>query len=184
MAEQTHNSDKIGGTLSRSELAENMLNAFVCGASSAITVRANARGGKSEFLRTDLMPKAIKRGFRTGYVDFKSADSGPEVLLCRGIAEMMGNKPQAGADDLEGLRRQFQQLIESGDRFLLCLDDVDQLATNSEPTSFVYFLRTVLEHNRHQLVVVFTGSDREKLRSIFMAPRAPFYKSSVFVDLP
>jgi len=184
MKKQVQCDGEVGGKLSRRELAENMLQAFECGASNAITVRAGTRSGKSEFLRADLIPEAVKRGFKTVYICFKSVNSSPEALLCKGIASMMSNRRQSGADELLELRNHFQQLIKSGDRVLLCLDDIDQLAPNPKPESFTFFLRTVLDQNRYQIAVVFTGSDRAKLHSVFMARHAPFYKSSVFVDLP
>lgn len=169
---------------SRHELAERMLHAFECGASKAITVRAPAKSGKSEFLHKDLMPAAQQRGFKTGHLSFKFRNSSPEAQVCRCLADMIGKQPRSGFDGLNSLRDQFQELMKSSDRFLLCLDDVDELANRTEHTSFMYTLRTLLEQNQQQIMVVFTGSDRRKLRSIFSDASAPFYKSSAFVDLP
>lgn len=184
MQEHAPHIGNIGETLSRHQLAERMLHAFECGASNAFTIRAPAKSSTSEFLHMNLMPVAGERGFRTGHVSFDMAGSSPEALVCQCIAEMIGEQPPAGVVGLDSLREQFKKLISNGDRFLLCLGDVDELANRPEPQSFLYALRTMLEQNRQQIVVVFTGSDQERLRSIFSDARAPFYKSSLFVDVP
>lgn len=147
-----------------SAIAASIMKTFDCGISSVITIRTGGKGGNAEFLHTELMPEAGKRGYTPIYVSFKTQG--------------------ATFPDESELRNRLHGLIQQGNRVLLCLDDFDYLATDGEPLSILYFLRTILDNNYKNIVGVCTGSDRQKLRRLFQFRASPFYKSAIFLDLP
>lgn len=68
-------------------------------------------------------------------------------------------------------------------RTLLLLDDFDRFADAAfEP--IIYSLRTLLDRLRDNIKVVFTGSSRHALSSMFNDSSAPFFLSSTSIDLP
>lgn len=84
------------------------------------------------------------------------------------------------------IRHSFEGLAKSrrNNKILLCLDEVQHLATDRAFEPLVFFLRTLLDENRDSLRIVFTGSSRDGLQRLFNRRKAPLFRSSSQVDLP
>lgn len=85
---------------------------------------------------------------------------------------------------LADLRKHFTELLKNNDRVLLCLDEAQHLATSSAFESLVFFLRTILDENREQIRVMYTGSSRDGFRKLFSKRKAALFQSSSQIDLP
>lgn len=73
----------------RDELTENILHAIDCGASTSLTLVAPMKMGKTDFLCLDLMPEALKRGYRPVYASFKSHVNHPATILSHAIGSTL-----------------------------------------------------------------------------------------------
>lgn len=58
---------------------------------------------------------------------------------------------------------------------ILLLDEVQELATNPDNRALIAALRTSLDKRRDSLAVVFTGSNRDALATMFSEKSAPFF---------
>ncbi|GAA3975485.1 hypothetical protein [Allohahella marinimesophila] len=87
-------------------------------------------------------------------------------------------------NQLAALRDSFNQLLTVNKPILLCLDEVQHLATDTTFEPLVYFLRTIIDRHREQLKVVYTGSSRDGLQRLFRRRKAPLFQSSSQIDLP
>lgn len=65
----------------RPELAENYLNIFALGLTSARGLFARRRMGKTEFLKKDLIPAAKKQGYHVAYVNLWDLEIDPATAL-------------------------------------------------------------------------------------------------------
>lgn len=90
----------------------------------------------------------------------------------------------ADAESLSQLRSLFHRFLKMHPRVLLCLDEVQHLATREAFEPLVYFLRTLIDENRERLFVVYTGSSRDGLRQLFSRRKAPLFRSTSQIDLP
>jgi len=99
-------------------------------------------------------------------------------------AEISGRNIPPQEDDLSKLRRRFEALLSGKRKILLCLDEVQHLATDQAFEPLVFFLRTLLDENRDKLYVVYTGSSRDGLYRLFNRRKAPLFRSSSQIDLP
>jgi hypothetical protein len=78
--------DLINWHYSRTDLAEQVLDRFDIGATTALTLFAPRRMGKTEFLLEDLLPMAAeKRGYLTVYVNFWDRMSDPVDSMILGL---------------------------------------------------------------------------------------------------
>ncbi|TDR81363.1 hypothetical protein [Paludibacterium purpuratum] len=77
----------------REQLAQSVLRMLTAGLSSALTLFAPRRMGKTEFLVKDLMPLAENNGWRVFYYSFMGDDAGeiakafPIALQCQPMAQ-------------------------------------------------------------------------------------------------
>lgn len=92
--------------------------------------------------------------------------------------------PPVDQDVLERLQKAFDRLFNGKRPVLLCLDEVQHLASRSEFESLVYFLRTLIDTRKKTLKVIFTGSSRDGLQKLFTRRKAPLFNSSSQIDLP
>jgi len=88
------------------------------------------------------------------------------------------------SQSLSNLRSKFTRLLAIHPRVLLCLDEVQHLATKESFEPLVYFLRTLIDEHRERLFVVYTGSSRDGLRQLFSRRKAPLFRSTSQIDLP
>ena len=65
----------------RAELAEQVMDRFQVGATTALTLFAPRRMGKTEFVNKDLLPLAEKQGYLTAYVNFWDRKQSPADSL-------------------------------------------------------------------------------------------------------
>ncbi|MCW3505975.1 hypothetical protein K6Y68_38720, partial [Burkholderia cenocepacia] len=73
----------------RPDLADAYLQAFDLKLSSARGLFARRRMGKTEFLRRDLMPAAIKKGYLAAYTNLWDNRSAPDRALVGALVEAL-----------------------------------------------------------------------------------------------
>lgn len=201
----------------RTALAEQFLDTFELGSSSALTLFAPRRMGKTEFVLQDLIPLATERGYLPVYVSFWEYKADPTLCLQRALRQankelgwvhrvktgatsvatlsvgvsgvgslgVGSNKPRSVDEStLEIISSEFDRLFKGRRRVLLCLDEVQHLATDSAFEPLVYFLRTLIDTRRQVLKVVYTGSSRYGLQRLFNRRKAPLFNSASQIDLP
>ena len=69
-------------------------------------------------------------------------------------------------------------------RLLLILDEVQELAESAANDALVAALRTILDTQRRNVKVVFTGSSQVGLTRMFSSAQAPFFHFGTRIDLP
>jgi uncharacterized protein len=69
-------------------------------------------------------------------------------------------------------------------RLLLILDEVQELAESAANDALVAALRTILDTQRRNAKVVFTGSSQMGLTRMFSSAQAPFFHFGTRIDLP
>jgi hypothetical protein len=69
-------------------------------------------------------------------------------------------------------------------KYLLILDEAQELAAEPANESLVAALRTILDTNKRSIRVVFTGSSQEGLQRMFSSAAAPFFHFGTQIDLP
>ncbi|MAM88587.1 MAG: hypothetical protein CME36_14880 [unclassified Hahellaceae] len=121
------------------------------------------------------------RAFEFSPKSFQLAGEGVSASV-----ELPGASALQRPDDnqLVALRSLFNQLLATRKPILLCLDEIQHLATDTAFEPLVYFLRTIIDRHREQLKVVYTGSSRDGLQRLFRRRKAPLFQSSSQVDLP
>lgn len=92
----------------------------------------------------------------------------------------------AESDDLnlDLITEGLDETLKLGKPVLLVLDEVQHLATRTEFESLVFALRGIFDHHRQQLKVVYTGSSRNGLNTLFKRKNAALFSSSQQIDLP
>jgi len=198
----------------RDELAENVMDRFRIGATTALTLFAPRRMGKTEFVNKDLLPLAEKQGYLTAYVNFWDRTHSPADSLIVGLAKASSSlklsakiksalskvsggsitTPVGGAaltlerkgetDKLEVIQQLFDVLLKDGRQLLLALDEVQHLASDKKFEPIVYALRGIIDPNRDKIRVLYTGSSRDGLRKLFARRNAALFSSSQQIDLP
>jgi len=76
----------------RPQLAKRYLDLLGAGPVSSTSIFAPRRTGKTVFLRQDLTPAAIKRGYRVAYADLWQTRLSPGTALVRGLEEALEPK--------------------------------------------------------------------------------------------
>ena len=198
----------------RAELAEQVMDRFQVGATTALTLFAPRRMGKTEFVNKDLLPLAEKQGYLTAYVNFWDRKQSPADSLIVGLTRasaslkrtaklktMLGsvkggsfNTPIGGAgftlqdkgdaDKLDIIQQLFELLLKDGRPLLLALDEVQHLASDSKFEPIIFALRGIIDLNRDRVRVLYTGSSRDGLRRLFTRRNAALFSSSQQIDLP
>lgn len=198
----------------RTDLADQILDRLEVGATTALTLFAPRRMGKTEFVVHDLLPMAAQRGYIGVYVNFWDRKEDPAESLIQGLnraaanlklttrlKQTMGkirgfgfNTPVGGAsaslkdtsepDKLNIIQELFDLLQQDSRKTLLALDEVQHLATESRFEPIVYALRGMIDLNRERVSVLYTGSSRSGLQRLFRRRNAPLFSSSQQIDLP
>ena len=198
----------------RAELAEKVMDRFKIGATTALTLFAPRRMGKTEFVNKDLLPLAEEQGYITAYVNFWDRKHSPADSLIVGLTKAtsslkltakfknMLSKVRSGsvttpvggatltleasgeADKLEVIQQLFDLLLKDDRQLLLALDEVQHLATDKKFEPIVYALRGIIDPNRDKIRVLYTGSSRDGLRQLFARRNAALFSSSQQIDLP
>ncbi len=171
----------------RAELAEKVMDRFKIGATTALTLFAPRRMGKTEFVNKDLLPLAEEQGYITAYVNFWDRKQSPADSLIVGLTKATASltlEDKGEADKLEVIQQLFDLLLKDGRQLLLALDEVQHLATDKKFEPIVYALRGIIDPNRDQIRVLYTGSSRGGLRKLFARRNAALFSSSQQIDLP
>ncbi len=198
----------------RTDLAESILDRFEIGATTALTLFAPRRMGKTEFVVQDLLPMARERGYLSIYVNFWDRKQDPADSLILGLTKATSQlstaskikqnlsrfkaggirTPIGGANlqlqglstdsKLEAIQTLFDRLLTDGRKLLIALDEVQHLGTNAAFEPIVYALRGLLDPHRDQVHVLYTGSSRSGLQRLFRRRNAPLFSSSQQIDLP
>ncbi|CAG2128313.1 hypothetical protein [Cupriavidus plantarum] len=92
----------------RPELADAYLQAFELKLSAARGLFARRRMGKTEFLRQDLIPAALDRGYLTAYTNLWDRRTSPEIALVSALNEAL--EPKGAAAVLSRLRAPVKKL--------------------------------------------------------------------------
>ncbi len=186
----------------RQELAEQVLGMFESGLSSALVFFAPRRMGKTEFLCKDIGPLAEKRKWKVFYFSFLDVGKNAGVeftkaltnfaksegLLKTGllhrVSTISGEAGTGGikanvtlskpAHPLKSMKEVIKQLCKQK-KLLLLLDEVQALTQDPVNQNFTASLRTVLDANKGNVKVIFTGSSQEGLRRMFSQAKAPFF---------
>lgn len=198
----------------RTDLADQILDRLDVGATTALTLFAPRRMGKTEFVVRDLLPMAVDRGYIDVYVNFWDRKDDPAESLIQGLSKAAArlklttrikqtmsrirgfgfNTPIGGAsaslkdtsesDRLNIIQELFDLLMKEDRKVLLALDEVQHLATESQFEPIVYALRGMIDLNRERVSVLYTGSSRSGLQRLFRRRNAPLFSSSQQIDLP
>ncbi|MCS5712878.1 MAG: ATP-binding protein [Candidatus Babeliales bacterium] len=186
----------------RNILAEQVLGMFESGISSALVFFAPRRMGKTEFLCKDITPLAEKRKWRVFYFSFLDVGKSASTDFTRALinlAKDQGALSKAGgllkrvskiSGEAGGIKadlelREPEQAQESlkdvisqlskKQKLLLLMDEVQTLAQDPANANFIASFRTVLDLNKSNVKVIFTGSSQEGLRRMFSQAKAPFF---------
>lgn len=82
------------------------------------------------------------------------------------------------------LRSLFNQIsLNKDDRFLLLLDEFQDLSKNKNYLNFCADLRTAINMNQENIKVIFTGSSKNKLATFFNDYHQPFYNFGSSLEL-
>lgn len=186
----------------RSILAEQVLGMFESGISSALVFFAPRRMGKTEFLCKDITPLAKKRKWRVFYFSFLDVGKSASTDFTRSLihfakeqgvlnkaggllkrvskisGEVAGIKADIALRDPEQTQASLKDVIYQlcqKEKLLLLMDEVQTLAQDPANANFIASFRTVLDLNKNNVKVIFTGSSQEGLRRMFSQAKAPFF---------
>ncbi len=186
----------------RTKLAEQVINMFDTGLSSALVFFAPRRMGKTEFLLKDIKPLAEKIGWSVFYFSFLDVYDDARTEFTKeleyfAIEKKLIPKPKALSNRISKLKAGIKSVVTAEvelrkpqqlqadmkkiisnmakHKILLLLDEIQVLADDAQNKPFVAALRTVLDIHKDSVKVIFTGSSREGLRRMFSEASAPFF---------
>ncbi|MBI3145248.1 MAG: ATP-binding protein [Pseudogulbenkiania sp.] len=198
----------------REQLAQSVLHMLTAGLSSALTLFAPRRMGKTEFLVKDLLPLAESNGWRVFYFSFMEDDAGeiakafPAALAdfaqsgrwiaktvskIAGRVKIKGTFGPASVEAMQGpaaatatptVSGTIATLAQQKRPVLLLLDEIQELARKPGTAGLVASLRTGLDLHKDQVKVIFTGSSQAGLRAMFGDAKAPFFHFATMIDFP
>jgi hypothetical protein len=148
-------------------------------APNGLFLAAPRRTGKSNFLQYDLQPELTRCGCLVVYVDFRAqARHDPAQVLLEAIAG------QARKIDGTSIPRVLELLsAEAGCPIVLILDEAPQALTTEAGESALFALKSARDQmnspDNRRLLLVFCGSDRDKLLRLVNSANAPFYGSRI-----
>lgn len=186
---------------SRKELAEQILGMFESGLSSALVFFAPRRMGKTEFLCKDMAPLAEKKKWNVFYFSFLDVGKNAAADFTRAITDFAAELGILKSDNLlkkigkigagiggvsadiefkdsaksQKTMKEVISLLSKKSKLLLLLDEVQILSQDPSNTKFIASLRTILDINKTEVKVIFTGSSQEGLRKMFSQSNAPFF---------
>ena len=190
----------------RAEFANSILDLFASGSTHAITLFAPRNMGKTVLLIEDLWPAAEKSGYDVRYASFWEDKLHPEAVFLNAITTektalddvkarfgLFGSFVELTSHQdialnhqhaLTEIASQFKRLKKRRKKILLLLDEIQQLATQHSFDGFVALLRTLLDTNKKDVHVVFTGSSQDGLMAMFKRHKAPLFNFSHQMNLP
>lgn len=189
----------------RLRLAENLVRNLADGISSAFTLFAPRRMGKTQFLLNDITPYAKALGFNVFYFSFmnentQSAQTDFKLALMKFHQEIrpttqlskvkrvdfLGLSLEKHEDETthQPISDVLNQIAKDNKPTLMLLDEVQELARMKNSDGVVRSLRTGLDTNKHKIKVIFTGSSTNGLRAMFNDSKAPFFHFSHAIDFP
>lgn len=180
-------------------------------AKSGMFLAAPRRVGKSTFLREDLVPEVIARGWFPVYVDlWADRDVDPAILITEALKSALASlegmvaktAKSAGLDKLNfgafvldmtkaGLPESvtvsdaLEKLADISRRpVVLIVDEAQHALKTSSGVSLMFALKAARDHlNRSnespRLMLVFTGSHRDKLAHLVLKRDQPFFGASI-----
>lgn len=189
----------------RFRLAENLVRNLADGISTAFTLFAPRRMGKTQFLLNDITPTAQEMGFNVFYFSFmnentQAVQADLKNALIKFHDEIRPTSYLGKVKRVEvlgvGIEKQddepadlpindiLSQIAKDNKPTLLLLDEVQELARMKNSIGVVRSLRTGLDTNKNKLKVIFTGSSTNGLRAMFNDSKAPFFHFSHAIDFP
>jgi hypothetical protein len=148
-------------------------------APNGLFLAAPRRTGKSNFLQFDLQPELTRCGCLVVYVDFRAKSTrDPAQVLLEAIASQ--------AQKIDGTSiPQILELLsaQAGCPIVLILDEAPQALTTEAGESAMFALKSARDQlnspDNRRLLLVFCGSDRDKLLRLVNSANAPFYGSQI-----
>lgn len=189
----------------RLTLAENLVRNLADGISSAFTLFAPRRMGKTQFLLNDITPTAKAMGFNVFYFSFMNENTQAiqddfKVALIKFHDEIRPSSHLGKVKRVDflgvGIEKQddaqsdllindiLNQIAKDNKPTLMLLDEVQELARMKNSEGVVRSLRTGLDTNKNKIKVIFTGSSTNGLRAMFNDSKAPFFHFSHAIDFP
>jgi hypothetical protein len=190
---------------SRPQLAKRYLDSPGLTGQTAITLFGGRGIGKTEFLRRDFEPLAIKQGWRVVHADLQSNPEQPVHALIAALsapqvsrsgawhslevprleridfgptglrASIQRVKPADSTDTLEQLRKAFDKLKPSIKRPVCLVIDEVQILAHPKHEALIAALRASIQRHDQGLLRVFTGSTRLGLERAFLRAKAPLF---------
>lgn len=194
----------------RHEFAQQILNMFESGISNTLIFFAPRRMGKTEFLCKDIAPLAKKNKWKVFYYSFLNADIYADAKFTKALSNFANEEKALKTDGLlrrvskiggeaAGLRADIQlrdetptiktleeiiQVLCKKQKLLLLMDEVQALTQNPANANFIASLRTILDINKEEIKVIFTGSSQIGLRRMFSQSNAPFFHFGINLPFP
>jgi hypothetical protein len=177
-------------------------------APNGLFLAAPRRTGKSAFLQHDLKPELERRGCLVVYVDFwaQSRRDPAQVLMeaialkiqsLQGLGAQLASAlskiklagleidlSRVGQSDGTSIPQVLELLRREADRTLvLILDEAQHALTTEAGESAMFALKSARDQMNspaeRRLLMVFSGSDRDKLLRLLNSANAPFYGSQI-----
>ena len=189
----------------RTELADLLVRNLEEGISSAFTLFAPRRMGKTQFLLNDVSKSATERGFNVFYFSFmnehrEAIQNEFRQALIKFLSEI---SPTSALKDIKsvnilgvGIEKAetdipelpinvlIDEIAKDNKPTLMLLDEVQELARIPKTEGLIRSLRTGLDTNKSKVKVIFTGSSTNGLREIFDDIKAPFFHFSHTIKFP
>ncbi|MBR1375363.1 MAG: AAA family ATPase [Cardiobacteriaceae bacterium] len=193
----------------RRELAKSLIVSLNSGVTTAITLFAPRRMGKTQFLLQDIVPEAQAADLNVFYFSFMDETASniseefrrslsifaQNAQKTSGIKKFLGGITQVEFAGL-GISREAKQIeperiseiiaciANLPHSTLLLLDEVQELARISHTEGIIRSLRTGLDVHKNKVKVIFTGSSTNGLQAMFQNYKAPFFQFSHALDFP
>ncbi|EHK89607.1 hypothetical protein RHAA1_09726 [Aggregatibacter actinomycetemcomitans RhAA1] len=175
------------------------------GISSAFTLFAPRRMGKTQFLLNDITKAAEENGFNVFYFSFMNEHREPiqtefRQALIKFLSEI---SPSSALKEIKsinifglGVEKSenkipelpinvlIDEIAKDNKPTLMLLDEVQELARIPKTEGLIRSLRTGLDTNKNNVKVIFTGSSTNGLREIFDDIKAPFFHFSHTIQFP
>lgn len=196
----------------RTSLAKQVLGMFDSGLSTALVFFAPRRMGKTEFLLEDIRPFAETNNYQVFYHSFLDVSRSAEAEFTKSLQYYLQENSviaqskkvasniktiSAGALGIQGSIelhtpspntpdfREILAKISKQKKLVLLMDEIQALVKNNEANlPFITSLRTVLDTNKENIKVIFTGSSREGLKKMFSTKDAPFFHFGQNLSFP
>jgi hypothetical protein len=204
MALLFHHRPELAHRLAEDLLAKNPFS----DAPNGLFLAAPRRTGKSKFLQYDLQPELERRRCLVVYVDFwaQSRRDPAQVLVeamavqiqkIQGLAGQFAaalskvklagvelDWSRVGQPDGTSIPRVLELLNrQAGCPIVLILDEAQHALTTQAGESAMFALKSARDQmnspDHHRLLLVFSGSDRDKLLRLVNSANAPFYGSKI-----